>query len=179
MNLLMYIPLGVHCVQYIITAFLRISKIGWLWGNSGSLRIKGAIISPSVSLASCKWSDSKFYNWPCVLFVFPGFWSWWPMIWLKELLFDKNDSLQRLCGLIASHSMCRPWFWPAMIHLASASVDGCCIYIIIHNGMSQWSLVIGSAPWSGRSAPKFLRAIDVHACNKYHTKKSNVGPWVC
>ena len=40
-------------------------------------------------------------------------------------------------------------------------------------------LGIGLAPWWGRSAPKFLKAVDSHACNKYHTKKSHVGPWVC
>ena len=64
--------------------------------------------------------------------VFPGFWKCLPIILVQELLRTASaayiDSLfMLLYALYAGHDSCRLW------GLAVASVDGCCLYIIIHN----------------------------------------------
>ena len=67
--------------------------------------------------------------------VFPGFWKWIPMIHMQELLMTASTVslcpcryslhtqvmiLMRSCGLVG----------PAI-----TSVEGCCLYIIIHNSI--------------------------------------------
>ena len=140
---------------------------------------KGAIICPCDNPASCKWSDTESYNLPCVLFAFPWFgldgkwFSWRSCFWQNWLLtvtiwphnFQFYEHIMNL-----AESYC-------VFHLASTSVDRCCLYTIIHNGLSWWRWSLGSALWRCRSLPKkIVKAIDYHAFNKYWTKKSHVGP---
>ena len=112
-------------------------KIGWLWDHSGSLRIKGLsfvlmsiwhhvsgqILSVSIGHASYLHSLD---------FGLGGQWSdWRNCFWQKQLLtmtswpcsFSFHAQVMILTGSYR------------VFHLASTSIDGCCLYIIIHNGI--------------------------------------------
>ena len=60
---------------------------------------KEAIICPFIKLTSCEWSDPKSYSQPCILIAFPGFWFWWPMIQLQELLLTKPNIYSKSVAL--------------------------------------------------------------------------------
>ena len=49
------------------------------------------------------------------------------------------------------------------LNCTSTSVDGCCLYIIIHNGMSWWDWGVGLVPWCGRSESESFKAKDAYA----------------
>ena len=69
--------------------------------------------------------------------MFPGFWKWMPKIHMQELLMTVSAALLTLPPCRYSLHM------QAMILMRSCglfdpaitSVDGCCLYIIIHNGI--------------------------------------------
>ena len=61
----------------------------------------------------------------------------------------------------------------------TASVDGCCLYIIIHHGMSQWDCRKGSVPRGGRPGPESFKAIDTYTHRESHTNSPCVCPRMC
>ena len=65
----------------------------------------------------------------------------------------------------AGHDSCGYY---GFFNLASASVDGCYLYIIIHYGRSQRNWGIRLAPRGGRPNPEFFKTID----NYTYSKKS-------
>ena len=92
----------------------------------GAQRSKGGIICPFINPTSCKWSDPKSYNQPCVLITFPGFWIWWPMTQLQELLLTNliaySDSYYHSFSFHVQAMILTGSSW--VFHLTSASVDG-------------------------------------------------------
>ena len=77
--------------------------------------------------------------------------------------FAKGGCLQWLCGIssliqCAGNGSCRVY---GVFSLASASVDGCYLYIIIHYGRSQRDWGIRLVPRAGRPDPEF-KAIDTY-----------------
>ena len=60
-------------------------------------------------------------------------------------------------------------------NLASVSVDGCYLYIIIHYGMSQKDWGIRSVPIGGRPDPESFEAIDTYTSRENDTNS----PYVC
>ena len=80
------------------------------------------------------------------------FWQDWLLtvtLWSCSLSFNALDMV--LIG-----------FYRFLNH-ASASLDGCCLYVIIQNGMLQWDWRVGSVPWYGRAGPEFFKAEDAYA----------------
>ena len=64
----------------------------------------------------------------------------------------------------------------AFFNHASASVDGCYFYIIIHSGMSQRDWGIRSVPMGGRPGPESFKAIDTYTISKNHTNSPYIHP---
>ena len=127
------------------------------------------------------WSEPKSYNKQFVLlhswdFGFRGQWSGYrnsfcqsklPTItlWPGSILF--NVQVMILVG------------YSGFINLASTSVDGCYLYIIIHYGMSQRDWGIRSVPRHGRPDAESLKVIDTNTYSKNHTNSPCVCPRVC
>ena len=134
----------------------------------------------SFYLSCVMWSDLNSYNWPFILITYPdfGFGGQWSSC---RKCFWQN---QLLTVTLWPHSFSYPVqvmilmgsYW--VFNLASTSVDGCCLYIIINNGMSWWSWGVRLAPWWGRSATKFLKVVDAHACNNIIPRNSMQVPGV-
>ena len=68
-------------------------------------------------------------------------------------------------------------FW--FFNLASMSVDGCYLYIIIHHGMSQRDCRIRLVPRGGRPDPESFKVVDTYTYRKNHTNSPYVCPRVC
>ena len=123
------------------------------------------------------WSEPKSYNRPFVLlhswdFGFRGQWSSYKNSFCQSRLLTVTPWP---CSLLFNAQVIILAGSSGFINLASTSVDGCYLYLIIHYGMSQRDWEIRSVARGGRPDPESSKAIDTYTYSKNPTNS----PYVC
>ena len=128
-------------------------------------------------IAAMHWSEPKSYRKPFDLlhssdFRSRGHWSGYRnSLCQSRFLTETHQPFSLLLNVHFIFPVRSYWFF----NLASVSIDGGCLYIIIYYGMPQREWGIRSVCRGGRPDPESFKATDTYTYSKNHTNS----PCVC
>ena len=156
-------------------------KLDHLFSGQSVLWDQRAIVYPlflNPKIAVMHWSKPKSYNKLFVLlsllyFGFRAHWSCYRNSFCQSRFLTAT---LRPCSLLFNAYVMILVESSGFFNHASAYVDGCYLYIIIHYGMLQSDWGIRSVPRCWRPDPESLKAIDTYIYNKKHTNRLYLCP---